>query len=1221
MARFMVKASEFKNVCKAVNDRKLAELKKEIIEILKKQDEKDVKKAIDYFNSQEKHYTHLEKSLISGKWIQKAGYGVGTVRIWKGKKYKKIAPGKWARVFDKEGRGTNIAIGKLIARVQKIDNVEDLMAFVMQNKQRFVDENGIDLPVLDKLRAAVDAKNNGDMGSKTTSKPAEKTDGKYDKELVDSWKDDYKNFSADALKEKIEEYTKVLKRAKNDNPSPDQRVAVKQNEHRLKALNELLEEKKNKPAEKKEKPVTSKFKAFEEVELNFPGEGRVKGKILEDLGDDYYKVQSSKTGYTTNVFGKDLKKMEVEKGKTQEDYEKEYEQSLKGKNDAETLDNIVEAYDKVAKRLRPEAKAKGMNPNELNDPELEALGKLRLIYSEKNISEGEKKYREELEKLSGRMKDAINNEFGYEEESEADKPSKKEEKQYKETKKMLEDKIAEFDKQLKMFDNNPNENTKRLSKDVEKQKKTYVKMLENLESEYEKTQNRSEAMKGNQNAKKLFTSEDGAEDYFKTIVSPFEFNIGEAKVRMEIREKTNLPPDVSQIPFDLVVVRDNGSTVVSHPKSYDDAYDEILETIRGENSSLSTEWPDMNGKFVRLHNRYAMDSLKALPKEDKYGNKVDDFIDEEIKNKAGSFKKNTKELQNELMSLSKQRNENLDEIKRLNADLAKINQDKYNDEARGNPTTEYDKKIKEINNKIDNLLDGNADIEKRGNDIVKELDKLEKEPEKKNEPKALKTSSVNLGVTADGKDIKITKSTDAKKKIGIAKATLEDNKFIVPATKELDDTIKAMEKFFKDVDANNRIMLKGFGVVDGFLCATDGRQAVRIKIDGLDNSVGDCVKIRKEGNNYIIEQDDLTTTWEEETDDWSRGYKQMKKVTRTADRKTQKYPNVSRVIPDNATETMDLDTAALKDVIKQLKKEKFLSASTVRSDANHYLPVIIKDGNITIDGKTIGTIPDKEIDKEMAWDFRFVENALNMGANSFNYSPEKMKDAPYMPLVASTNIGDTVFMSAEPMAKMSYYDKDSDKIVEQDKLSQHREEMARQKEKDESKRNAMYSTNKDYVDVIIESVKRSIKPDFSEKMIEKIRNMNVSDLKNLYNQAKVDIDDLMGKKDFYANTFSSYTNKHYDVSPKVLIAQNYALKQYPELVTEIEKQLEAKGEKVKKSLFDDFIVDMFVEEDEEEEPEEENESLFNDYSAEQPELFNSTEMKVQEAFNRCNCCL
>ena len=165
MAKFAIMASELKSLKKSIEDKKLAELKKEIIEILKKQDEKDFKKAIDYFESQELHFTHLEKSLVSGKWIEKAGYGIGTVRIWKGKKYKKIAPGKWARVFEKEGRGTNIAIGKLIAKVQKIDNVEDLMAFVMQNKQRFVDENGVDLPVLDKLRSAVDARN-GNVGSK-----------------------------------------------------------------------------------------------------------------------------------------------------------------------------------------------------------------------------------------------------------------------------------------------------------------------------------------------------------------------------------------------------------------------------------------------------------------------------------------------------------------------------------------------------------------------------------------------------------------------------------------------------------------------------------------------------------------------------------------------------------------------------------------------------------------------------------------------------------------------------------------------------------------------------------------------------------------------------------------------------------------------------------------------------------------------------------------------
>ena len=241
MARFMIKASEFKNVCKAVNDRKLAELKKEIIEILKKQDEKEVKKAIDYFNSQEEHYTHLEKS-FNGKWIEKAGYGVGTVRIWKGKKYKKIAPGKWARVFEKEGRGTNIAIGKLIAKVQKIDNVEDLMAFVMQNKQRFVDENGVDLPVLDKLRAAVDARN-GNVGSKETSKTAEKYDAKaYEEEKNNVLRHTNKNYdSVDAALKDMYAHKNWIDRKPSDETEHEKTVR----ESRLKAVDDIIEGLKN----------------------------------------------------------------------------------------------------------------------------------------------------------------------------------------------------------------------------------------------------------------------------------------------------------------------------------------------------------------------------------------------------------------------------------------------------------------------------------------------------------------------------------------------------------------------------------------------------------------------------------------------------------------------------------------------------------------------------------------------------------------------------------------------------------------------------------------------------------------------------------------------------------------------------------------------------------------------------------------------------------------
>lgn len=204
MAKLVVNTRELKN------EDTFRELKNEVIEILKKQDEREVKKAIEFFSAQENRYTHLEKS-ITGKWIEKAGYGIGTVRIWKGKKFKKIAPNKWVRIYEKEGRGTNIAIGKLIAKVQKIDNVEDLMDFVMANKQRFVDDNGIDLPVLDKLRAAVDKKNNGGIGSKTTSKPAEKENPVRLKHIVSpiEFNDNHGNkirYEIDEVKDAPEDY-------------------------------------------------------------------------------------------------------------------------------------------------------------------------------------------------------------------------------------------------------------------------------------------------------------------------------------------------------------------------------------------------------------------------------------------------------------------------------------------------------------------------------------------------------------------------------------------------------------------------------------------------------------------------------------------------------------------------------------------------------------------------------------------------------------------------------------------------------------------------------------------------------------------------------------------------------------------------------------------------------------------------------------------------------
>ena len=265
MAKFAIMASELKSLKKSMEDRKLAELKKEIIEILKKQDEKDFKKAIDYFNSQELHFTHLEKSL-NGKWIEKAGYGVGTVRIWKGKKYKKIAPGKWARVFDKESKGANVAIGRLIAEVERKKSIEELMDFVMAHKQRFVDDNGIDLPILDKLRAAADVKNEklsgesspyvygvGENVNRAKNEMFSKKD-KITKEEADLHKVSRKISqvpTAELKQEKARLERAVANKTRNKRDSLNNAIFRESNQQKLDAINKELEKRNNGTADKK----------------------------------------------------------------------------------------------------------------------------------------------------------------------------------------------------------------------------------------------------------------------------------------------------------------------------------------------------------------------------------------------------------------------------------------------------------------------------------------------------------------------------------------------------------------------------------------------------------------------------------------------------------------------------------------------------------------------------------------------------------------------------------------------------------------------------------------------------------------------------------------------------------------------------------------------------------------------------------------------------------
>lgn len=159
--RLVIRKSVLLELAKGMNEDSFEKIKAAIIAHLKGLEEQeesgDLKKAITYFSDNESMFSHLEKSL-SGEWIEKAGYGIGTVRTWRGKKYKKIAQGKWVRVYDKVDRGAKNAMTRLIHQAERIDTPEEMMKFVLANKQRFSDANGKPLDIVDRLNAVIDGK-------------------------------------------------------------------------------------------------------------------------------------------------------------------------------------------------------------------------------------------------------------------------------------------------------------------------------------------------------------------------------------------------------------------------------------------------------------------------------------------------------------------------------------------------------------------------------------------------------------------------------------------------------------------------------------------------------------------------------------------------------------------------------------------------------------------------------------------------------------------------------------------------------------------------------------------------------------------------------------------------------------------------------------------------------------------------------------------------------
>ena len=157
--RIMIKKSVADEIChqwgfplvKAVKSRRerFLEIKSELlahIRKLRKQEEASLKKA-----SWELEKSFVLEKAASKKPREKAENGA--IRTWSnGKKYKRIAPGKWVQVFnDDRTRGAQQSLRYIERKIASINDERELMWFVQQNKEKFVDNWGYPLPAVERL--------------------------------------------------------------------------------------------------------------------------------------------------------------------------------------------------------------------------------------------------------------------------------------------------------------------------------------------------------------------------------------------------------------------------------------------------------------------------------------------------------------------------------------------------------------------------------------------------------------------------------------------------------------------------------------------------------------------------------------------------------------------------------------------------------------------------------------------------------------------------------------------------------------------------------------------------------------------------------------------------------------------------------------------------------------------------------------------------------------
>lgn len=179
----------------AASDAKLAYFKRKVLEALKASAEREKQEIRKALIDMEADYSYVEK----------AGYPVGTIREWKGRKFIKIAQGKWRPKYDSETRGAKLAVRAIMRKVNACTSSEQLLQIVLANKARFTDAVGGPLDIVRELSDYVNKKNDeleGKVREKAKAKGKQtKAEHAQEKPHIDSrvlelckkYPDEYKN--------------------------------------------------------------------------------------------------------------------------------------------------------------------------------------------------------------------------------------------------------------------------------------------------------------------------------------------------------------------------------------------------------------------------------------------------------------------------------------------------------------------------------------------------------------------------------------------------------------------------------------------------------------------------------------------------------------------------------------------------------------------------------------------------------------------------------------------------------------------------------------------------------------------------------------------------------------------------------------------------------------------------------------------------------------------